>query len=458
MLMNIIFSICLYPVILILWIVFKKSGKNTKRFVFGVKLTKEQKESDEVKRIHKEYDRNFWILLVATIWIPLLAFAFDKVSVQFTIWMVWFLAVLVIMMIPYGKANNQVKAYKGENVEEENLVQYIELRSVRTLKFSELVLPIVLSFLGPVYLLIAANVMNLEEYQRTNYLAEGGTYLVIAVLSIILALCAIWMDKGRTLVINGDSDVNMNYSRAVKKMWKNFWMFAVYTNAAVALFSSVASVFEFHSFMIFLCLTIAETVVFIIVAVYACMKKKAIEEAYESKFEIKLPTDQDNHWIWGMFYYNPHDKNTLVEKRFGIGMTTNMARKGGIISGIIGLLALIWIPFFCVYMIMEDYTPTHLIYRDNQVICRHLKDEYTIDVEDIISVEIVKELPEHRSKTFGTATDYYEKGVFRAKEGNFTEFVILSYDTFLKITTEDNVYYINGNSEEETCEIYNMIQ
>lgn len=137
----------------------------------------------------------------------------------------------------------------------------------------------------------------------------------------------------------------------------------------------------------------------------------------------------------------------------------NMATKVGIISEMIGLLALAWIPFFCVYMIVEDYTPTHLVYEDNQVICKNLKDEYVIDVDDIVEATVVDRLPEDRMKTVGTSTDYIEKGEFRSKEeGIFKEFVIFSYDVYLKITTNDTIYYVNGNTAEETYEVYEFIK
>jgi uncharacterized membrane protein len=34
----------------------------------------------------------------------------------------------------------------------------------------------------------------------------------------------------------------------------------------------------------------------------------------------------DEHWKWGIFYYNPDDPALLVEKRFGVGYTLNFAR------------------------------------------------------------------------------------------------------------------------------------
>lgn len=459
MVMNILFSLILYPVIFFMWIGIKHTGKNTKKYVFGVTLTKEQKNSEEVQQIIKEYNRDFWIIFFAAMWEPFLAFAFDRVSIQFTIWMIWFLAMVVLVIIPYAKANVKTLKLKGEEPVEESTVQYVELKSVRTIKFSELIYPVMLSLVPPIYLLVASKMVNLQNYQRTNYWVEGITYLIVGLFTIALVLIAFWMDKRRTLVINGDSDVNLNYSRAMKKLWKKVWLTAAYMNALVVVASSFATIFEFHSLMVFILMSIAENVVLLIMIASAIFKQKAIEEAYESKFEIPLATDQDRNWKYGMFYYNKHDKNTLVEKRFGIGTTMNMATKAGVISEMVGLLALLWIPFFCVYMIAEDYTPTHLIYEDNQVICKHLKDEYVIDVDDIVEATVVDKLPEDRMKTVGTATDYIEKGEFRSKEdGIFKEFVIFSYDVYLKITTNDTIYYVNGNTAEETYEVYEFIK
>ena len=82
--MNIILASCLYPVILIMWIVMKNMGKNTTKYVFGVTLTKEQKASPEVKQIIKEFNRDHWIILATAMWEPFVAFAFDHVSISFT--------------------------------------------------------------------------------------------------------------------------------------------------------------------------------------------------------------------------------------------------------------------------------------------------------------------------------------------------------------------------------------
>lgn len=50
--------------------------------------------------------------------------------------------------------------------------------------------------------------------------------------------------------------------------------------------------------------------------------------------------DDDAKWVLGMFYYNPSDPSTFVEKRTGIGYTFNFARPGGWIL-MIGILVFV---------------------------------------------------------------------------------------------------------------------
>lgn len=50
--------------------------------------------------------------------------------------------------------------------------------------------------------------------------------------------------------------------------------------------------------------------------------------------------DDDAKWVLGMFYFNPSDPSTFVEKRTGIGYTINFARPGGWIL-LIGVLVFV---------------------------------------------------------------------------------------------------------------------
>jgi uncharacterized membrane protein len=55
--------------------------------------------------------------------------------------------------------------------------------------------------------------------------------------------------------------------------------------------------------------------------------------------------NDDKYWKWGLFYYNPDDPSMFVEKRFGVGWTTNFGnwKVNWIIISIILLVILIFI-------------------------------------------------------------------------------------------------------------------
>ena len=40
-------------------------------------------------------------------------------------------------------------------------------------------------------------------------------------------------------------------------------------------------------------------------------------------------TSSDEHYKWGMFYYNPEDPAVMVDKRFGVGVDFNYAHWQG---------------------------------------------------------------------------------------------------------------------------------
>lgn len=39
--------------------------------------------------------------------------------------------------------------------------------------------------------------------------------------------------------------------------------------------------------------------------------------------------DEDDRWLWGIFYYNPRDTRVLINDRVGIGTSLNLARPAG---------------------------------------------------------------------------------------------------------------------------------
>jgi len=55
----------------------------------------------------------------------------------------------------------------------------------------------------------------------------------------------------------------------------------------------------------------------------------------------RINRDDDRFWKWGMFYYNPDDPALFVEKRFGIGWTSNFANPKANILLVVLILAVV---------------------------------------------------------------------------------------------------------------------
>ncbi|RDY24626.1 hypothetical protein CHF27_000040 [Romboutsia maritimum] len=57
------------------------------------------------------------------------------------------------------------------------------------------------------------------------------------------------------------------------------------------------------------------------------------------------PDDDEKYWIWGSIYNNPNDPSFMVQKKFGIGWTINLATSLGKVFFIITGALLIWAVF-----------------------------------------------------------------------------------------------------------------
>lgn len=450
MIMNLIMTCTMLPTMLIVVAVFYFMGKEKDRYVFGVTLSKEQRKSDEVTQIEKQYKKEFWLLFGTTIWLPLLAFLTSYVSIQFTIWMLWFLMELVIFLVPYIRANKRTLALKTEDTEEEEHISYIELLDVRVVKVTTFLLPVLLSVVLPVLPFIV---------KGKDYMAESVTAIACGLCTVLIALAAYWLDSKKTRVVNEDSTMNLNYARATKSLWKKLWFGLAWINTGLVAAYVTATMCNFYPTPVLLVACVIETVVGMGMCIHTMLEKRSVEDAYEEHFAIAQKSDADKYWKWGMFYYNKKDKRTMVEKRYGIGMATNMASKWGLCSTMIAVVALAWIPFFCIYMIKADFTPMKLLKDEEKIVCRHMRDEYEIYLDNIEEIELVYELPKKRQKNHGTNTDSMEKGSFKTQEmGNFYEFVSLEQGIYLKITTKSGIYYVNDVNADETRKLYEQVR
>lgn len=457
LIVNIILLVCMYPLLFLLYFIQKSEGKRKSDSLFGIRYSKDWLSDTEYRQFEEEYDHAMKRYLLILAVIPLLTFFIPYFSISFTIWMLWILAAIVLTMLPYYRENRKVLALKQERcgfLETEHIT-YAELkgageiRRVRWLKFA-----------GPLLLCICFSVFSIFCFHGKRLVPFCIVVISFSLCTLLFFLCALSTDRGKTKVISSNSDINVNYTRATKNIWKNFWIISAWLNTAFVSFILAEMLLEEYfsislSYLILwgsIVYALAETVVGIVLFT----KYQKLSSQYQKYMDLPQNEEEQN-WIGGMFYYNPRDRHTIVSKKVGIGTTVNFATPAGKVSGIFTALALLSIPVLCVWIILLEFTPISLTVSGNTLVARQLKNDYVIDISTIEDLTLEDEKPTVR-RTSGTGMDNLQKGTFRnSTDGTIQLFWNPQNQLYLRLVSEDVIYYLGGYDDEETREVYEIL-
>ena len=450
---NIIFLVSCYPLILIMYF-FLRNARNHNGWCFGATMSKEWKNDPEVEAIDIEYRKNLKNTMIAFAIAPFASFFMRYMSISFTYWMIWILAVCLLPMYWYAKANKQIRVLKdkrGWNAKSK--ISYTDLKIAALPRRVK-----VITFLPCMVLSVVSIVLSYSLFETIGYSAFRICVWTFGLCTFLFYLAAIWTDRIKISVICEDTDTNMNYARAKKKIWKNFWLTCTWLNSAFT--ASIVVAMYFRTSGIAWIIWGCGIYCFAIMGMSMWLMKKlfTINKVYENKRTLGDATDDDRYWYWGMVYYNPNDTSFMVENRMGTGTSVNMAKSSGKAMYIFSALCLLIIPVSCVWMIMLDFTPISSKVENNKIICTHLSVEYEIALEEIEDYTILTELPE-MTKVTGNGMDRVLSGTYEIyREGKFETFLNPQNELFIKIETEDEMYYISGADDAETQKLIEALE
>lgn len=455
MVVNFILLIMMYPVLFVLYIVLKNEGSAGSGYCFGVRMNAEWMKDSTAVEILAEYRRSLRRYLIICAVIPPAALFIPYLSITFTIYMIWLLAVILVPAIPFVRANRLLRIRKKEMGwgAENSGYTYADLKSaesgVRTVRAVQFVLPLSLS--------AAAGAWGLWEAVQAQTATFGILAVTFALLTLIFYGTAVWMDRQKNDVISQNSDVNLNYNRAKKKLWKNIWLTEAWLNTAFTAVAAGTIAADDIQTEVILWGSIVWSVLGIAPLFLAAKKMWDIDMCYRDLRDIALEEDDDTHWLGGILYYNKDDRHSMVTKRTGIGTTVNLASPAGIGLGIVGALGFLVIPVSCVWLILEEFTPIRLSVQEQIITAEHMKVEYEIPVSDVWKAELEEELPGW-SKVSGTGMEHVEKGTFHIRNTGDCEVLLDPQNTvFLRIETKDCVYYLSDLDDAGTREVYEML-
>lgn len=451
---GLILTICLYPFILIMYVLLKNEAEPKNGLYYGVTLKKEERKDEAVEEISKTYKkqmkRYFWIMMLVPV--PALVLPWDSVVVA--VWMLWLTVSVFIFFVPFAAANQKLKDLKekrGWNTGKvaDIRVELKEAGSIRRVRWHHFLLPCLVGLAIFVWTMVG-DWGNRAQPLRIMSSCFAG-------ISFLFWVLAAWEDRKKTEIISSDSNVNVNYNRAKKNQSKNFWVACTWLNV-LYMAGMLCSVNEWGQFTsVFWWVNAAYMVVTIILTICLVKKKQMLDKGYEDKRDIPDEGDDDDNWLWGLIYYNPKDKHSMVEKRVGVGTSINMATPVGKGFGVFCGASLLSLPIISIWVMMLEFTPIQLAVSDNTIVGNHLRQECVISMLSIEEAELLSELPK-MSRNSGTAMETLKKGSWSVKEeGNCTVFLNPQNDVFLRIETPSRRYYLSGSDDEETRAVYEAI-
>ncbi|MCR5292418.1 MAG: hypothetical protein K6E28_05980, partial [Eubacterium sp.] len=112
-----------------------------------------------------------------------------------------------------------------------------------------------------------------------------------------------------------------------------------------------------------------------------------------------------------------------------------------------------------IYVGVLSQTPMVIRVEDGNLICHHMKDDYTIaisDMEDITMSSDSGKLKLRKESGFNMEPMY--KGKYNVNdESGCIVFLNLDTKNYINVSAGGKNYYINGPSDEETEKIFNLV-
>ena len=170
---------------------------------------------------------------------------------------------------------------------------------------------------------------------------------------------------------------------------------------------------------------------------------------------------EDVAWKYGLLYYDPDDKRISVPKRIGKGSAVNLATLRGKIAMAVNVIAIVSILLVGPVLGVLDHTPARLELQVSPTVelqSYHGKTQkYTIPIDDITEVQVYSSLPE-AGRIHGLDLEHYWQGSFvMVHDGTVHLCLDPTAGKFLRVETEDGIFWFTGETDEKTEKIAEWI-
>ena len=448
--LKLLFFVLIWSVVPIMAVMMCNEAKPKKGIVLGVTLPYIGQHDARVLDILRRFKRAewLWVLIETAVWLPLHFFGGEGVAIG--VMCVMFIPMILGPYIIYARANKKLRTLKAA---EDWSTPYTGGMVIDLKAAAEPPRPVKRwLFVPPIIIALVPFFLALSSDNKGDKL--GGIILSVPIVLICLLCMLLYplIYRQRGDVAGDDSDLNATLTRVRRYNWFKMLLGTAYMTAAFGLAYWLLRESETW--------TLVLTVVYMAALIGFCMATEfAVRHAQErlTAGERSGYVDEDDLWLWGLFYNNPGDRHLFINDRTGSGMGVNVGRPAGKLIIIGTAVLLIGLAVFGLTMAAGFDAPREGYIEDGTLYFQHFSEKYEIALDDIESVELLDELPEAR-RIAGT-------GMSTLLEGRFTvegyENVRISLNPqeppFIAITTTDAARIFSLETPEETAAFYEEI-
>ena len=446
---GLILWVCMIWLVPLMYWQLNNETKAKKNIILGVTLPYVGRSHPKTVELVTQFRRRLkvicWALAVVSLVVVLLPVNF---GLTLTLWLIWIDVAMVLPMIPYVKGHKALKKLKKE----ENWFPQVPRTRVvnlsaaaqeeKPLSSVHFILPLVVSLIPMVW-----------EGSRRDWLL-AGLHLTWPVCVLLFWALYRWAMRRRAETVDENETLTQTLTRIRRRAWRRCWVWGAWFMALMGLVMLLAM----DSPLWGLILSLAMTILFVVAAVGLEFHLRHQQERLTAQCGQDVYVDEDEKWIWGMFYYDPNDTHLVVNARVGMNTTVNLAKKSGrVIVGATAVLMLL-MPLFGVWAMAEESAPVTLTLTDTALVASHGRSSYEIVLEDIAQVELLEETPEGLSRVAGTGMNSVQKGRYKSDEyPRLTACLDPRTGPWLLITMEDGTVYLVGDSQGDTEELYKAL-